>query len=526
MTPLPQPAVNSGARRASSGILESAIEAAFRPQHRLVRFVAAIILLTFLLRVALSAMLGLGIDESYMVAVGRQLHLGYFDHPPLGWWLAWGASHLFQTEAPLVVRLPFIALFAVSTWLLFGLTARLFSRRAGLWAVAAFNLAPVFGVTSASWVLPDGPLIASLLGFLACLAEATRPNQRAPWAWWLSAGACGGLALLSKYSAVLVLAGAAAALLSHPHQRRWLRLPQPWFALLLAGVLFLPEIVWNAEHQWCSIAFQGGRALGHKWHPFAPFVVLGGEALYLLPWLWLPLVAVLVGTLRLGPRHWPSWLLACCATPAVVLFAIVGIWSDKPVLFHWAVPGYLALFPLLGAALARWSLVHGRMLRLAGLASAGLILAGLAVVASEVRWDWLPSVGENFALGADPDLAAVDWTSLVPEMRSRGWIGTGKPVLATLHWHEAGKLSYAVGGLTPVLCLGDDPREFGLTEPGRDHQGEDVLVLAPGSPNDRTEKRLGAMFQAVEPLAGLSLMHEGRPAMEIAVYLGRRLATQ
>ena len=262
MTPLPQPAVTSGAQPPLFGVVESAIASAFRFQNRPALIVTVIIVFTFLVRVALSAMLGLGIDESYMVAAGRQLHLGYFDHPPLSWWLAWGASQLFQTEAPLAVRSPFIALFALSTWVLFGLTARLFSPRAGLWAVGAYNLAPVFGVTSATWVLPDGPLIASLLGFLSCLAEATRPNQRAPWAWWLGAGACGGLALLSKYNAVLVLAGAAVALVSHPNQRRWLWRPQPWSAVLLAGVLFLPVIVWNAEHDWSSIAFQGSRALG------------------------------------------------------------------------------------------------------------------------------------------------------------------------------------------------------------------------------------------------------------------------
>ena len=30
---------------------------------------------------------GLGVDESYMVAAGREVGLGYFDHPPVAWWL-------------------------------------------------------------------------------------------------------------------------------------------------------------------------------------------------------------------------------------------------------------------------------------------------------------------------------------------------------------------------------------------------------------------------------------------------------
>jgi hypothetical protein len=51
-----------------------------------------LILATAALRLAFGWALGLGIDESYMVASGRELQFGYFDHPPLAWWLAWAAA--------------------------------------------------------------------------------------------------------------------------------------------------------------------------------------------------------------------------------------------------------------------------------------------------------------------------------------------------------------------------------------------------------------------------------------------------
>ena len=82
------------------------------------RHLLLLLLFTTLIRLAFAAALGLGVDESYMVASGRTLSLGYFDHPPAAWWLAWAASHLAGTETPIVVRLPFIALFALSTWLM------------------------------------------------------------------------------------------------------------------------------------------------------------------------------------------------------------------------------------------------------------------------------------------------------------------------------------------------------------------------------------------------------------------------
>src|SRR6266478_9551815 len=124
--------------------------------------VALLIVATFLARVLFATALGLGIDESYMVAAGRKLQLSYFDHPPIAWWMAWGAAHLTGSESPVVVRLPFIALFAVTTWLMYRLTSALFSPEAGLWAAVVLNMAPVFGISSGGWVLPDGPLLAAL----------------------------------------------------------------------------------------------------------------------------------------------------------------------------------------------------------------------------------------------------------------------------------------------------------------------------------------------------------------------------
>src|SRR5215831_17328705 len=224
--------------------------------------VAILIVATFSARLAFASALGLGIDESYMVAAGRKLQLSYFDHPPIAWWIAWAAAHLSGSEDPIVLRLPFIALFAITTFLMYQLTSALFTREAGLWAAVVLNLAPVFGITSASWILPDGPLFAALLGAASCLVAALRSNGRAGWGWWLGSGVCAGLALDSKYSAALTIVGAAAFLLTEPGSRRWLAGPHPYVAGLVAWVVFLPVLIWNAENGWVSFLFQGGRAEG------------------------------------------------------------------------------------------------------------------------------------------------------------------------------------------------------------------------------------------------------------------------
>src|SRR5271169_994028 len=155
--------------------------------------VAVLIFAAFLARLLFASALGLGIDESYMVAVGRKLQLSYFDHPPIAWWMAWGIAHLSGSESAIVVRLPFIALFALTTFLMYRVTSALFDPEAGLWAAVVLNLAPVLGITAGTWVLPDGPLLAALLGVLFCVIHALRSDGRAAWGWWwLATGACAG----------------------------------------------------------------------------------------------------------------------------------------------------------------------------------------------------------------------------------------------------------------------------------------------------------------------------------------------
>jgi hypothetical protein len=470
---------------------------------------------TTALRIAFGAALGLGVDESYMVASGHALSLGYYDHPPAAWWLSWGAAHLFGSEAAILVRLPFIALFALSTWLMYRFGAAIADARAGLWAAVLLSLSPVFGVTTGTWVLPDGPLDCALLGAAFCLLRAL---ERGDLGWWLAAGLCAGLALFSKYSAVLTFAGAAIYLLSSHEHRHWLVTPKPWLALAVALLIFAPVLAWNAEHGWASFVFQGARAAGLRFRPLNPLATLAGEALFVLPWIWLPMMAVFVIAVRRGPGAWRSWLLCCLAAPPIVVFALVSAWSSQRVLFHWAAPGYLMLFPLLGDAVARRldRLVVRRLL----IGTAVFVVLALAVVATQVRFDWLhPELAA--VTRADPDVDAIDWTSLRHELETRDLLAPGT-IVGVPNWRDSGKVAYALGPGVTTLCLNRDARQFGIAEPPTRFLGADVLILAPEH-GDRVPAELGGAFDAIERLPDASVTHDGRTLLHVAVFHGRRL---
>ena len=72
--------------------------------------------------------------------------------------------------------------------------------------------------------------------------------------WWIAIGAAIGLELLTKYSVVFFIAGLLAGLALTP-TRRWFLSKWFWAGVGIASLLFLPNIVWLARHDWISYAF-------------------------------------------------------------------------------------------------------------------------------------------------------------------------------------------------------------------------------------------------------------------------------
>lgn len=103
-------------------------------------------------------------------------------------------------------------------------------------------------------------------------------------------------------------------------------------------------------------------------------------------------------------------------------------------LYHWAAPGYLFLLPLLARDLAARLARGERWVQVALAATALLVLGAGTVVATEVRWNWLPEIGERFPLGGDPDIQAVDWDSVTNQIRERGLLNVSGTVVAGANW--------------------------------------------------------------------------------------------
>ena len=239
------------------------------------------------LRLVLTVLLPLTPDEAYYFTWARHLQAGYFDHPPMvALWIRSGIMLLGPD--PLGIRCLGPVSAAIGSCFLYDAGDRLFpGQRVGLWAASLFNATLLMGA-GCILMTPDTPLILFwTLGLWALVRLVCSDNPR----WWLVAGGCAGLMLLSKYTATLFLAGAGLWALTQPKIRPQLRTIWPWVGIALAVLLFAPDIVWNAHHGWASYLKQGGRVNGFDPARALQFFgeLVGGQFMLLTP-----IIAILV----------------------------------------------------------------------------------------------------------------------------------------------------------------------------------------------------------------------------------------
>jgi 4-amino-4-deoxy-L-arabinose transferase-like glycosyltransferase len=273
------------------------------------------------LRLAVAAIAPLAPDEAYYWVWSRALAAGYPDHPPMvALWVRAGTT--LAGDTPLGIRLLGPLSAAVASLLLADAADRLLpGRRAGLMAAALLNATLLLGV-GAVVMTPDTPLLFFWTGCLWALARLLRGGGAA---WWLPAGLFAGLAMTAKYTAAFLWLGIALWLLATPSVRGQLLRPGSWLGALLGGAVFLPVVLWNAEHGWASFARQGGRVA--EWHPASAirFIgeLIGGQIGLATPLVFVLFVAgVVVGVGRAWRTRDPVWtLLAALTLPAVLVFA-------------------------------------------------------------------------------------------------------------------------------------------------------------------------------------------------------------
>ena len=247
-------------------------------------------------------------DELYFVSAGQRLAWGYPDQPSLTPLLARLATEVAPHHL-VVLRLPGL-LAAVALVLL----AVQFGRLLG--AARAGQVLTAVVVAASAVVMALGHRLSTAtfdtLAWTAVLVLATQAVLDRRPRLWLVAGVVAGVGLNNKHAVAFLLAGILLALLLDREPRPELRTPWPWLAGVIAAVLWVPNLLWQADHGWpvfdlsADIADEYGGALGRV-------EMLGQAALMFSPLVFVVWVVGLVRLLRTptgagrGCRRWSSW---------------------------------------------------------------------------------------------------------------------------------------------------------------------------------------------------------------------------
>lgn len=194
-------------------------------------------------------------DEAYYWTWGQNLSLSYYDHPPVIAYLIRLFGIFGKNE--FWVRFPALLTSAIAIYTLFKLSKRMFGKEVASIALILLLAYPDLQ-GSLFIVTPDSPLLMFWAITLYCFYVGIFENITK---YIYLAGIAAGLALLSKYTAVVLFPGLFLFLLTSKQYRYYLLKKDIYLAFILSWIMFIPVIIWNYQHQWVSFVYQFNHAM-------------------------------------------------------------------------------------------------------------------------------------------------------------------------------------------------------------------------------------------------------------------------
>src|SRR6202166_3780749 len=444
--------------------------------------VAALVAALTALRVIYASQIDLRTDEAYYWTWSKENVLSFLDHPPMiAWFIRFGTA-IFG-DSNFGVRFAGILAMLVTQLLLADIVRRVtHDLRAVVLVVLMPEAALYYGLLMAK-VSPDVALIPFAVAMLWSLI---RLNESDDARWWLAAGVFAGLALLSKFTAVMLVPAVAAFMLVPGWRRRWLMSPYPWAAALIAGFLFLPVLVWNAGHDWASFRFQFVRATATHELSLRTVGDFIGLQFGLVGFILLPVVLSGLGlTAWRGYRRGDA--VAILLSTAVIVPFLYFFWKsltlrvgDTWPMFLWPA-GFAAtalnIFMLTREGWPAWMIRS--TIRWAEAAIASGIVFVVAVFLYYVVTPW------NFIGKADPIGGEAGYEQVVDRVQAE-LQKTGASWIATTDYRTYAMLRWFFNGRVPVIQINERGRFMGFRDPGMNLIAGHTGLYVGRVPDDRT----------------------------------------
>lgn len=312
--------------------------------------------------------------------------VGYFEKPPLMYWLSAGSIMIFGVNE-FAVRLP-VALFSIGQLLAaYAIAESMFGAGAAPWAAVSLALSPLFFGFGRFLTLDPALAFFITAALGAFYAAVPGPGASGGWKrrWLLVAAAAMALGTLTKGPVVVVLSGGIAFLYLAAERRLGLLARIPWLACVLVyGAITLPWFWLAASRNPGFLRFffvheHIERYLSSTEHGWGPYffipVILGGA------WPWFFFVPGAIGRLSrdASPVHRSALRFV------LIWFGVVFVFFSAPhsKLGSYVLPAIVPLAILSGYALSRMAEqpAHQRRRLLGAFALLSLALAAIAAAA-------------------------------------------------------------------------------------------------------------------------------------------------
>ena len=394
--------------------------------------------LMFVGLMALSGAYGFHGDEMYFIVAGQHPAFGYVDQPPLTPLLSAASVALFGVSPTAIRLLPAVEM-ALTVILIALITRDLGgSRRAQVLAAITAALSGYLGAGHL-----DTTTEPDLLAWAIVLWLVVRLLAGGDRRLWLAVGVVAGLALENKDTILFLGAGLAAGLVL---ARRWdvVRSPWAWGAIVIALVMWAPNLVWEALNGWpqLTMAQAISQYAGDNRGQIVPLLWL-----FTGPFLFPVSAAGLIWVLRSkAAAQWRAIGIA-----ALVALALVVVSGGKAYYVIGSVPVFVAAGAM---TLDRW-LGRGHFRIKATTFTTAAVLSGALIAYLTLPILPLAQYAESTLPATVPDVAnTVGWPEFVKTVEN---VVSALPaderahaVILTNDYSEASPLVLMGSGLPPV----------------------------------------------------------------------------
>lgn len=275
-------------------------------------------------------------DEAQYWDWSHNLAWGYFSKPPVVAWFTGLGTYIANEDSLFGIRFLAPLTHAVIASLLFMVGKELYDLRTAFCTGILYLLLPSVTLNS-YFISADTPLLLFWMLALFGLLKADGPDNSNYW--WIFTGVMVGLGLLSKYTMGGFAIGVALFTVWDKRIHWWYD-KRFWKMAAVAAVVFAPNMLWNAQHDFISFRHTEDNTFsnGFSFFPLEALEFIGGQVGVLGPLLLVSFVVMLWKLCtQMDILHYR--FLACFTLPLLVMAVAISVVSGAQA--HWAAPAYL-----------------------------------------------------------------------------------------------------------------------------------------------------------------------------------------